>query len=329
MRLVLSGYGEHLGARHQGFLLKGRSKEERIPFQKMKQLVLTPGNSVSTDSLFWACTYGVDTLIMSNTGRLLGLMVPTGTHGRVETRIAQYKAYESPKRNAICRAILDAGIANRIWVASKHGIDTGRLRVISPESVDTDYRDARRYCVAEARFARSYFREIIKLVPEWLKPRKRSKYMARDPFNNLLNLGYEVLKAEVYRAILYAHLDPYLGFMHSVQKFKPSLVCDLQDVFRGFVDDYILDHVQKLDRSMFVQTVGRMYLRQEEAFRLIDGVNGALGTKYPYERRGYSKKCSLRTIIREEAIQLAKYLREGRNDESFSFLGIRESLGRT
>ncbi len=46
------------------------------------------------------------------------------------------------------------------------------------------------------------------------------KHNAEDPLNNLLNLGHEVLKGEVYRGVVYAHLDPYLGYLHSIQFAK-------------------------------------------------------------------------------------------------------------
>jgi CRISPR/Cas system-associated endonuclease Cas1 len=57
-----------------------------------------------------------------------------------------------------------------------------------------------------------------------LNPEKRYKFRARDPLNNLLNLGYEVLKREIILAMVPMHLDPYLGFLHSYFRFKPSLV---------------------------------------------------------------------------------------------------------
>ena len=54
------------------------------------------------------------------------------------------------------------------------------------------------------------FKQYFTLFPDYLKPKRRERYKAQSPLNNLLNLGYEVLKGEVYKAVLNAHLDPYL-----------------------------------------------------------------------------------------------------------------------
>jgi CRISPR-associated protein Cas1 len=69
--------------------------------------------------------------------------------------------------------------------------------------------------------------------------------------NNLFNLGYEVLNWKVHRACLKAKLEPFLGFLHSVQYGKPSLVCDLEELYRYLIDDFVVDYVQGLKPSDF------------------------------------------------------------------------------
>ena len=63
---------------------------------------------------------------------------------------------------------------------------------------------------------------------EKLRPQKRKKFKAYDGTNNIFNLAYEILSWKVHKAVIKAKLEPYLGFLHSVQYGKPSLVCDLQ-----------------------------------------------------------------------------------------------------
>jgi CRISP-associated protein Cas1 len=91
----------------------------------------------------------------------------------------------------------------------------------------------------ESRHARHYFNQIFDLFPEQLRPEKRIGYKAYDGINNVFNFGYYVLKCRIHKALLKAKLEPYLGFLHSVQHGKPSLVCDLQDVYRYLIDDYL------------------------------------------------------------------------------------------
>jgi CRISPR-associated protein Cas1 len=78
--------------------------------------------------------------------------------------------------------------------------------------------------------------------------------------NNLFNLGYEVLQWKVHRALIKAKLEPYLGFLHSAQYGKPSLVCDMQELYHCLIDDFIIQYSQELKPSNFKLKL-RMLLR--------------------------------------------------------------------
>ena len=104
-----------------------------------------------------------------------------------------------------------------------------------------------------------------------------------DGTNNIFNLVYEVLQWKVHRAIIRAKMEPYLGFLHSVQYGKPSLVCDLQELYRYLVNDFAIQFCQGLrERDFIVKRESmsrnrkgkREYLRDAETKRarsLCDG----------------------------------------------------------
>jgi len=75
--------------------------------------------------------------------------------------------------------------------------------------------------------------------------------MAYDGANNLFNLAYEVLSWKVHRALTRAKLEPYLGFLHSLQWGKPSLVCDFQEIYRYLIDDFVVRYSQMLTARDF------------------------------------------------------------------------------
>jgi len=136
------------------------------------------------------------------------------------------------------------------------------------------------------------------------------KYNAEDPLNNLLNLGYEVLKGEVYRGVMYAHLDPYLGYLHSIQFAKPSLVRDIQEIFRGLIDEFLIGYSQKLKEDGFENKNGRMFLKKEESYKLIKAINELFDKRIRHQRiKKYGEQSKIRTAIREEPMKLAQYLR--------------------
>jgi CRISPR-associated protein Cas1 len=304
-----------LGSDKENFVVyKDKKPLKRIPFYKVKQVILTPGNTVSTSALFWCSIYNINIMMASNTGRPLSMMLPLTSSAHVKTRIKQYEAYYNSKGVEIAKAILSAKINNQIALLEKHGFDghkldylVAKLSKIKGEKID-DVRT--RLMSIESRVSKVYFKHLKTLFPKFLQTPKRAKYNAEDPLNNLLNLGYEVLKGEVYRGVMYAHLDPYLGYLHSIQFAKPSLVCDIQEIFRSLIDEFLINYSQKLSEDSFENKNGRMFLKQKEAYKLIKGINKLLDKRIERQRiKNYGKYSTIRTAIREEPIKLAQHLR--------------------
>jgi CRISPR/Cas system-associated endonuclease Cas1 len=84
-------------------------------------------------------------------------------------------------------------------------------------------------------------------------------------------------------------LEPYLGFLHSEQFGKPSLVCDFQELYRYLIDDFVIQYCQRLARRDFT-------LKTE---------------KLSAKKKG--KRQTIETLINEEILLFAKYLRRERN----------------
>lgn len=60
-----------------------------------------------------------------------------------------------------------------------------------------------------------------------------------------------MFKWKVHRALIRAKLEPYISFLHSVQYGKPSLVCDLQELYRYLGDDFVIQFCQSLKQRDF------------------------------------------------------------------------------
>lgn len=62
---------------------------------------------------------------------------------------------------------------------------------------------------------------------------------------------FEILAWKVHRALINAKLEPYLGFLHSEQFGKPSLVCDFQELYRYLIDDFLIERRKKFHKKDF------------------------------------------------------------------------------
>ena len=115
-----------------------------------------------------------------------------------------------------------------------------------------------------------------------LRPESRKKFKAYDGKNNAFNLAHEVLSWKVYRALIKAKLEPYLGFLHSVQFGKPSLVCDFQELYRYLIDDFLIERRTRFHKNDFVVVTDfmmhlrigkKIHLCDYETNELADGLN--------------------------------------------------------
>jgi len=74
---------------------------------------------------------------------------------------------------------------------------------------------------------------------------------------------------KVRRALIKAKLEPYLGFLHSVQYGKASLVCYFQELYRYLIDDFLIQYCQQLKKKDFAvksESVSRKRKGKREYF---------------------------------------------------------------
>jgi CRISPR/Cas system-associated endonuclease Cas1 len=126
-----------------------------------------------------------------------------------------------------------------------------------------------------------------------------------------------MLKWRVHRAILGAKLEPYLGFVHSEQHGKPSLVCDLMELYQYLIDDFLIgfcktvskrDFVMKDERTTRKRWGKREYLNGSKATELVSGIDVMFEGMVEVPRIRYGSRQTLETLINEESLLLGKYL---------------------
>ena len=136
--------------------------------------------------------------------------------------------------------------------------------------------------------------------------------------NNIFNLAYEILSWKVHRALIKARLDRYLGFLHSVQFNKPSLACDFQELHRYLIDDFLIKYCQELKRKDFIvksevlsrkRKGKREYLNNSLTRDLMRRLYRYFEVEVEVPRVRIGKRQTIETLISEEALLLAQYIR--------------------
>ena len=141
----------------------------------------------------------------------------------------------------------------------------------------------------------------------------RSRQPARDPFNAMLNYAYGVLYGLVERACVLAGLDPCLGFLHTDDYGKASLVFDLIEPFRALGDRAVvlLFTGRRVEKGWFEEVPGGVALSKDGRAALLSSFNERLdkAVRYPVRGRpGKSRNIKRRDVIQHEAHALANRL---------------------
>jgi CRISPR-associated protein Cas1 len=161
------------------------------------------------------------------------------------------------------------------------------------------------------------------LIPELVRPEYRKAFKAYDGINNVFNLGYEILSWKEQHALIKAKLECYLGFLHSIAKGKPSLICDFMELYRYLIDDFVIQFCSKLKRKDFTvksedfstkRKGKREYLNDFQTHDLVSDLNLYFQSKVRLPRVRMGEQQEIETLVSEEALLLAQYLRNEKDD---------------
>jgi len=325
LKIVLDGYGSYLGMEKGCFTVRNKEGNvKRYPLfeNEIGEVILKSGNAVSVGALASMGFWGIDVLILSRKGKPVAMLKSIDDDSHVKTKLAQYEAYRNGKAIKIAKQIVYSKIESENIVLRKYGLEQHDLMAVKTkiENLESiNLKTVRRKLLPiEALASRTYFKQIFKLFPKSLRAKKRKGWKAFDGTNNTFNLAYTLLKYKVHSAILKAKLEPFLGFLHSEQFGKPSLVCDLMELYRYLIDDFLIRFSQKLTEKDFVYKTEwfssnklgkRQVLNNEKTKELTQRLNSFFEKKIKISRVKYGKRQQIESLINEEACLLAKYLR--------------------
>jgi len=261
---------------------------------------------------------------MTQRGRPVAMLKSLDDDSHVKTRLCQYEAYNSKKGIQIAKQFVISKLEGQNLVLRKYGLRNHGFRFKEKiENLDGESLDKIRAKLhgIEGRYSKRYFDQIFGLLPEPIRPESRKNFKAYDGTNNIFNLAYEMLSWKVHRALIKAKLEPYLGFLHSVQYGKPSLVCDFMELYRYMIDDFLIDYCRNLRTNDFILKTEknarkkkgkREYLKDKPTRELMGKLETFFESKVEVPRVRVGKRQTIETLVNEESLLFSKYLRNER-----------------
>jgi CRISPR-associated protein Cas1 len=323
-KIVLDGYGSYLKMDKGCFVVRSREgKEESYPALEMDlgEISLSEGNVVTTGALVYCGLWFVDVVVTTKFGEPIAMLKNFTDDSYVETRVCQYEALKNGKGLRLAKAFAIGKIEGQNTVLRKYGLKENPYVTRQIDSLlEKDLQVLRRRILhLEGKFSQEFFRQIYTMFPEKIRPLSRVSYLAFVGLNNVFNLTYTFLKWKCYRAIVKAHLEPYLGFLHDyLRPTRPNLVCDFMELYRYLIDDFLIENCRDLKPSDFYpktviigdRKAKRMYLKDDLASDLVNNLHRYFVQKVKVHRIMRGESQEVETLINEEALLLARFLKD-------------------
>ena len=244
-----------------------------IPLRDVESLVVGRNSQVTTQALYAIIEQGGFIFYVDRNGKIYGTL---GDEKISLQRLRnQMRYFENPEiQLMLSKYVVEKKIRGQKNLLRSYGkhVDAPEVKeaVQSIGNAISKVRNAETVeslLGIEGKAARDYFGVYGKLITaDGFKWAGRQKHPAPDPVNALLSYGYFFLEREVRIALAAFGADVRIGFFHSNNGRKDSLVYDLMELFRATVSDRLVLKLINLGRIKpedFIQIDTRSFLSSE------------------------------------------------------------------
>ena len=291
---------------------------------------------ISTQAIILALEHNIDTIFMDSHGDPIGRVWFSKMGSTALIRRKQLEAMTNPLGLNLVIDMVALKLSNQIRFLrklmharpSREDCFNPSIQVIEKAKADlplsqTDLESARNRLMGfEGTAGRSYFECLSGLLPEKYQFEGRSRRPAKDTFNACLNYCYGILYSLVEKACILSGLDPYVGFLHTDNYNKKSLVFDLIEPFRIYAEQVVvyLFTGKKVTDEYFDTKEGAVSLNQAGKPVVVEAMNRHLDESVRYRRKNVKR----RYILQHEAHRLANILLSDESKKRPEWLEISE-----
>lgn len=247
--LYLTEPGTIIRYKNESLIVIKQDKSQTCRVAELTLLVVLPGVQLTDVVISQLLDRGIETIFLRQDGQFRGRLqgqFPTNP----TVRLAQYRTVETSFGMALAQKIIIGKIRNqRVLLQRRNRATKGEITQLT-EAIDLISAYSSRLSNTASPFnrdelmgiegicARTYYQALQHCFPTQWNFRGRNRRPPLDPINALLSWGYGVLLARVFSSCVQAGLDPYLGFFHAIEPYRPNLVLDLMEEFRPVVIDH-------------------------------------------------------------------------------------------
>ena len=336
MQLVINTPGTFVTQKDECFRLKQKEKVFDISPLKVESIVISNQAMLSTQAVVLALEHNIDIIFLDKFGDPLGRVWFSKMGSTALIRRKQLEVAEMPHGLELVMQMIRQKMENQARFLKKlmhsrpgkesqfdSAITTIEQSLSSLTSSDEDIEGFRnRIMGLEGTAGRVYFQCLSTIMPEKYRFEGRSRRPARDPFNAVLNYCYGILYSLVEKACILSGLDPYVGFLHTDNYNKKSLVFDLIEPFRVYGEQTVvyLFTGRKIKDEYYDSKENAVSLNQKGKPIVVEAMNRHLDETIRYHRKNVKR----RHILQHEAHRMANILLADEDQKRPAWLEIKE-----
>ena len=336
MQLVINTPGTFVTQKDECFRLKQKEKVFDISPLKVESIVISNQAMLSTQAVVLALEHNIDIIFLDGYGDPMGRIWFSKMGSTTLIRRKQLEVAEMPQGFNLVTQMIRQKIENQVRFLKKlmharpgkeslfdNAITTIEQSLSSLTSSDEDIEGFRnRIMGLEGTAGRAYFQCLSTIMPEKYRFEGRSRRPARDPFNAVLNYCYGILYSLVEKTCILSGLDPYVGFLHTDNYNKKSLVFDLIEPFRVYGEQTVvyLFTGRKIKDEYYDSKDNAVSLNQKGKPVVVEAMNKHLDETIRYHRKNVKR----RHILQHEAHRLANILVADQDVKRPEWLEIKE-----
>jgi CRISPR-associated protein Cas1 len=306
MQLVLSTFGSGINKSGELFEIFSTEQKKKISPLKITSILIFPGVSISSDAVLLAHQNNIDILMLDKYGNPVGRFWHARMGSTARIRRAQLTLAESEAGLEFGLCWVQAKFENQIEFLKEMRTRRTRLSAEITTAINNleaglkkvgilsgSIEDIRHTVLGfEGTAGKSYWQIFSKFLPETYQFEGRSRQPAKDEFNALLNYGYGMLYGIIERSVIVAGLDPYIGFIHTDNYNKVSLVFDVIEKYRNWIDQTILGLFSKkaITKDLFKKLANGISLGDDGKKILIPAVNEFLDKSVLYKGKNSRRR---------------------------------------
>lgn len=221
---------------------KERAVVGEIPMHDLEQLVLMGSIQLTQPATAMLLRAEKDVVFTTVYGTFLGRLLPRDNK-YAELRVKQLQVMSGEASNlALARQVVLGKLANQraLLVSARiphANIERGARGITEALRGAQTADNSESLRGFEGRAGAWYWPGFKVLLKDDYGFNQREYHPSRDPVNALLSFVYAFLQHDMATMVQLVGFDPYLGFFHTIQYGRPSLVLDMMEEFRPLVCD--------------------------------------------------------------------------------------------